>query len=186
MNRKLSTPHSTPHLFSFSALFSLFSLSLFVFLIFLITQPVSAKDSHSILQDLKGNPSTIEQHTNKGKWLLVMYWESNCHICNQEAAEYEAFHKRHTDKDATVLGISLDGLAGKAKAESFIDRHHISFPNLIGEADDIALQFVSKAGGASFGTPSFLLYDPKGKLRAAELGAVPVKALEAYIKKNST
>lgn len=168
---------STSHLLSFFTL---------LFPLFFLATSVSAKDNHTIFQDFKGNPATIEEHTNKGKWLLVMYWASNCHICNQEASEYAAFHKRHSGTDATVLGISLDGLAGKSEAESFINRHDITFPNLLGEADDIALQFVSRAGGASFGTPSFLLFDPKGKLRAAELGAVPVNVLEAYIKKNSS
>ncbi len=111
---------SPPHILSF---FSLLFLLLFLATSVSAKDNGTIKDNTSIFQDFKGNPATIEEHTNKGKWLLVMYWASNCHICNQEASEYVAFHKRHSGTDATVLGISLDGLAGKSKAEDFINRH---------------------------------------------------------------
>jgi len=40
--------------------------------------------------------------------------------------------------------------------------------------------------GASFrGTPTILIYDPDGELRAAQAGAVPVDVIEAYIAKHS-
>jgi hypothetical protein len=61
----------------------------------------------------------------------------------------------------------------------------LTFPNLIGESDRVALQYTSISGDSRFGTPSFLLYNPQGDLKAAQLGAVSVDKLEAYIEKNS-
>lgn len=145
--------------------------------------PVTADDS--ILQDFDGKSAQIEDYTGKGKWLAVMYWASDCHVCNIEAANYADFHQRHRNIDATMLGVSLDGMAGKAAAEQFIKRHKIDFPNLIGEAELVALQYASLAGDMRFGTPSFLLYDPQGTLVASQLGAVPVASIEQYIEAHS-
>ena len=36
------------------------------------------------------------------------------------------------------------------------------------------------------GTPTILLYDPSGQLRAAQPGAVPVSSIEAYIARNTS
>ena len=156
----------------------LFGLLLFCF-------AASSLASETILQDFSGNAASLDDHLGKGKWLAVMYWASDCHVCNLEAKNYAAFHNRHADSDATILGISLDGAAGKANAEQFIKRHKLTFPNLIGESDLVALQFTSISGDTRFGTPSFLLYNPQGELKAAQLGAVSVDKIEAYIKKNS-
>ena len=37
------------------------------------------------LQDFDGQPKSISDYAGKGKWLVVMIWASDCHICNQEA-----------------------------------------------------------------------------------------------------
>lgn len=147
--------------------------------------PTGAIAEDTILEDFSGNPAKIEDYTGQGKWLAVMYWASDCHVCNVEAHQYAAFHHRHKDSDATVLGVSLDGKAGKAAAEQFIRRHQLEFPNLIGESDLVSLQYTFTTGDTRFGTPSFLLYDPQGELKAAQLGAVPVEKIEAFINKHS-
>ena len=152
-------------------------------LLLLVAVPAAASDA--ILRQFSGEFARIEDYAGKGKWLAVMYWASDCHVCNVEAGNYADFHRRHRDVDATVLGISLDGAAGKGDAQRFIERHKLGFPNLIGEADLVALQYATLVGDMRFGTPSFLLYDPEGTLVAAQLGAVPVDMLEKYISEHS-
>ncbi len=156
---------------------------LFALLLFCCT--LSATANESLLQDFKGNAASLDEHIGKGKWLLVMYWASDCHVCNVEAKNYEDFHIRHADKGAAILGVSLDGAAGIADAEQFIKRHELTFPNLIGEPDLVALQYTSTVGDSRFGTPSFLLYDPQGELKAAQLGVVRVEKIEAFIESHS-
>jgi peroxiredoxin len=134
------------------------------------------------LQDFNGNPKDISDYSGKGKWLVVMIWASDCRVCNKEAHAYVDFHFVHSDDDAQVLGISIDGQAKKAEAQKFIERHKINFPNLIGEPAVVANLFAQLTGTYFAGTPAFLFYDPNGELRAQQLGAVPIELIEDFIK----
>ena len=89
------------------------------------------------------------------------------------------------ETDAHVLGVSLDGAANRAGAEAFIERHDLPFPNLIGEPQRVMLKYLMLTQSQFRGTPSILLYDPAGKLRAAQAGAVPTASIEAYIARDS-
>ena len=137
------------------------------------------------LTDFDGQPRSITDYTGDGRWLVVMIWAHDCHVCNQEAENYAQFHVEREDTDARVLGVSMDGEANKAAARGFIERHDLPFPNLIGELPIVAMQFQALTGESFRGTPSLLLYGPDGKLRAAQAGAVPVSSIDAYIARNS-
>ncbi len=134
------------------------------------------------LQDFNGKPGAISDYSGKGKWLIVMIWASDCQVCNKEVHAYQDFHFVHSDEDAQVLGISIDGQARKAEAEKFLQRHKINFPNLIGEPAEVARLFTQLTGTYFAGTPAFLFYDPRGELRAQQLGAVPTELIEEFIK----
>lgn len=136
------------------------------------------------LEDFKGKPQVLENFTGKGKWLVVMMWASDCHICNREAHEYVDFHMIHSDTDATVLGISLDGQSRKKAAEKFIKKHSVDFPNLIAEPEHVSSLYKELTGQYFSGTPSFLIFSPEGELKAAQAGAVPTTLIEDFIKKN--
>ncbi|MDR9436133.1 MAG: TlpA disulfide reductase family protein [Thiohalophilus sp.] len=136
------------------------------------------------LKDFEGEPRTIEEFTGGGQWTVVMIWASDCHICNREIHNYVDFHFVHSDRDARMVGISIDGWAGKKDAEDFIQRHKVDFPNLIGNADAVAHWFMQQSGARWVGTPTFLLYNPSGELKAQQVGAVPVKVIEDFIGKS--
>jgi len=140
--------------------------------------------AQSPLQDFSGKPHNIDEYTGKGKWTVVMIWASDCRVCNHEVHNYIDFHFVHSDKDATVLGISIDGRAGKADAREFIKRHQVNFPNLIGEPEAVADWFASLTGAHWIGTPTFLIYAPDGELKAQQVGAVPTPIIEDFIKKS--
>lgn len=134
--------------------------------------------------DLDGRPSGIESFTGDGKWLVVMIWAHDCHVCNMEAESYAYFHETHADQDARVLGISMDGRAQQADIEAFIERHALPFPNLVGEPQAVMRHYMTLTGTPFLGTPTILLYDPQGTLKAAQAGAVPVEVIESFIAKN--
>lgn len=143
---------------------------------------VQAADN-ATFSDFNGQHKTIESFAGNGKWLVVMVWAHDCHVCNQEAEGYAQFHETHKDSTATVLGVSLDGVANKARAEDFIARHDLPFPNLIGEPTQVMLAYMNLTQSQFRGTPSILLYAPDGTLKAAQAGAVPTASIEAYIAK---
>lgn len=151
----------------------------------LMAETATPSGTPALFRDFAGQAQSIDAYTGDGKWLVVMIWAHNCHICNQEAAAYAKFHNDHQARDARVLGLSLDGAEQQAEAEAFIKRHALPFPNLIGEPQKVAMRYVMLTGESFRGTPSLLLYGPDGKLRAAQAGAVPITSLEAFIARNS-
>lgn len=139
----------------------------------------------SVLTHFDGKPAAIDDYAGKGKWLVVMIWASDCHVCNQEVENYELFHNAHKNKDAIVLGISIDGRQGLGEAKKFVSRHQVNFPNLIGEPEAVTEMFTGLTGVSWVGTPTFLIYNPAGKLVVQQIGAVPVELIESFIKRNS-
>jgi peroxiredoxin len=158
--------------------------SLFALTLLLATAPLYAAGM-GILKGFDGTFHTLDEYTGQGQWTVVMLWASYCPVCNEEAGGYVKFHEAHKDKDAAVVGISLDGMDNKADAEAFIQRHGVTFPNLIEEPDTVIKLYASLSGQNTFGTPSFLVFNPKGELRAAQTGAVPTSLIETFIEKES-
>ncbi len=150
-----------------------------------IALAVAAAAATHRLSHFDGRPAALQDHTGGGKWLVVMIWASDCHVCNQEVKNYVAFHEAHRDKDARVLGISIDGLDGVAAARDFVRRHRVSFPNLIGSAEAVTRLYGELTGEFLPGTPTFLIFDPQGTLVAKQVGAVPVKLIEDFIRKQA-
>ncbi len=148
--------------------------------------PAMAIDlSAGLLKDFDGSFHSLDEYTGQGKWTVVMLWASDCHACNAEAKQYVKFHKAHKDKDATILGVSLDGAEKKAEAKQFIKRHGVTFPNLIDEPEKVAQLYTGLTGQPWVGTPTFLIYSPSGELRAAQVGAVPTQIIESFIAKET-
>jgi peroxiredoxin len=133
------------------------------------------------LTTFDGAPASLDGHKGNGQWTVVKIWVSNCHVCNQEAHAYVAFHAGHQDADARMLGISLDGEDGLLDAEAFVERHDLNYPNLLIDWQGGSRLFHQLTGTPLNGTPAFLLYDPDGELVAQQVGAVPVDLIETFI-----
>lgn len=152
-----------------------------LFLGLVLTVPVHAGP----FADFSGKEKAIADYTGDGKWRVVMIWASDCHVCNQEAHSYVGFHEKHKDKDARVLGISIDGKEKIKDAQKFIKEHKVSFPNLIGEPEEVVLEYMKLTGAEWIGTPTFMIYTPAGKLVSADAGAIPVELIEKFISSQS-
>ena len=152
-------------------------------LILLLTTPVQAEP---LFRDLNGDERTIDEFRQDGRWLVVMIWASDCHVCNAEARQYVAFHEQHRESDAVVLGISLDGYANRRDAATFIERNNVTFPNVVGEASAVNDWYTAQTGEPFYGTPTFLIFGPSGELLAKQPGAVPVDLIESFIARNAS
>ena len=137
------------------------------------------------LTALKPDAAALDAYLGHGKWLIVMFWASDCVACNREAHQYVNFHETHYQNDAEVLGISLDG-DNQAAAAGFIDKHNLPFTNLITDFQTASRWFEDLTDQQFWGTPGFLIYDPGGELRAQQIGAVPVNLIENFIANNTT
>lgn len=157
-------------------------LSALLLSLFLMTSVVA---SESLFSTFDNQPANIADYIEKDKWLLVMIWASDCHICNREAHAYADFHFKHEENTARVLGVSIDGQAKKKAAELFIQRHEINFPNLIGEPNEISRWFEKLTGQNWMGTPTLLVYSPEGELKVQQIGAIPLALVEKFIQRES-
>lgn len=144
-----------------------------------------AQAAEDTFYTLDGKPVKIESYLAKNKWTVVMIWASDCQVCNKEAPAYVNFHEKHKHKDAILLGLSMDGLKNIQYAKAFIRDHRVSFQNLIADPETVAGFYNEQTGDTWYGTPTFLIYSPQGKLKAAQSGAVPPAVIEDYINKNS-
>jgi len=145
----------------------------------------SSAVSASPLTDLNGKAAKISDYTGNGKWLVVMFWASDCHICNKEAHQYVDLQARNKDGNINVLGITTDGMANKDAAQGFINEHKLNFPNLIGSLEDVAGMYYDLTGNQWIGTPTFFIYNTDGKLTVADAGAIPAQIIENFIAENS-
>ena len=126
-----------------------------------------------------GVAANVNQYIGQGKWTVVVIWAHDCPVCNAEIEQMTFFQDDHANKDATVLGISVDGLKDKDKAADFIKRHELNFPNFVIEPD--FHQLLKFGGGRFVGTPTFYIYSPAGELEAKSVGPVDPEAIEKFI-----
>ena len=131
-----------------------------------------------VLRDFEGQKRQVSEFVGKGKWVVLVIWASDCHICNQEIHQMTFFHNEHSKHDAIVLGVSIDGRERIDMARKFIERHSLNFTNLLAEAEDLD-QFPTPF----FGTPTYYIYTPSGKLASWQVGAVTQAQVEAFIEK---
>ena len=134
-----------------------------------------------VLKGVDGQARNVNEFIGKGKWVVVAIWHSDCPICKREIHQMAFFHDAHKNKDAIVLGVSVDGYANKAKAQRFIDEHSLDFTNLIAEPEQIA-----RFGAGRFvGTPTYYVYSPQGELAAKQVGPTTQEDIEQFIAKSN-
>ena len=131
------------------------------------------------LRDLDGRARNVNEFVGHGKWTVVVVWAHDCSICSREIGEMAALHTAHRDKDAVVLGVTLDGSKHLKEARAFVKRHKLPFVNLITEPSH---EVMAKFGAGAFvGTPTYYIYNPKGEIAGQNIGPVSRKEVEAFI-----
>lgn len=147
---------------------------------FMLPALALAQSPSIVMKDLAGRKHNVNEYIGHGKWTVVMVWAHDCSVCNADVDQMTFFHDAHHKKDATVLGISIDGYHNRRLAQNFIDDHQVDFPNLITVADP---RIFAKFGGGPFvGTPTFYIYAPDGTLAAAQVGPVTEEEVEDFMR----
>ena len=139
------------------------------------------------MQSLGGETVRLEDKVGKGKWSVVMFWAHNCGVCRHEMPELSRFHEKDHAFEAEVIGLSIDGTnpSGKQLAEQFLKETKPSFTSYLSDIELVAPNYRIMTGEDFRGTPTFLLFSPKGELIANNPGRLRVSALEAFIERNT-
>jgi len=139
--------------------------------------------SASAFTDLKGKKIEIEKQLGDKKWSIVEIWASDCHACRQHMPSMVKFDGKL--KNARIVGITLDGQEGITDANTFVKEFGIKFKNIVSNPIEVNAWMQKTVGEGLIGTPTFILFNPEGKLVAAQPGPVSTNSLETFIKENS-
>jgi len=117
-----------------------------------------------LLENLDGTQQTLDEYIGHGKWVVVNVWATACPFCREELFDLANFHDRHQNKDAIVLGLTLDlatfGFPDKDYLTGFAESYLIEYPLFLVNGD-IASQVIGKPINR---IPMTLFYNPEGKL----------------------
>lgn len=131
------------------------------------------------LQELDGQPRNVNEIIGQGKWVIVVLWAHDCRVCASEIHNMNDFHAAHKDKDAIVLGVTIDGATLLDRARGFAATHKLQFMNLMAEPE---VETVERFGGGKFvGTPTHYFYDPIGRIVGRKIGPLSGEDVEEFI-----
>lgn len=134
------------------------------------------------LQDMQGQFRTVDDVTMKGKWTVMVIWQSNCKISNETISHYVEFSRRHQNSDnIKTIGISIDGFKGRNRALKFISKNNVVFENFVTDASLLKNALLKSTGDDTLATPMILIFDTYGELRAKQIGAVSAEVIENFI-----
>lgn len=138
----------------------------------------------SDLVSLDGKPLSDGVSVGLGKWTLVKIWISNCRICQRQSKMISTFHDQHSNIDAVVVGIAMDGPSSLAAVKHYVERYQVTFPNVVGDMMHIMKQYEKLTREPFRGTPTYLLFSPVGELKGKKSGAITIAALERFIERH--
>lgn len=133
--------------------------------------------------DLEGNNDSISKYIGKDKWTIVEIWETNCPACRMHMPSMVKFDGKLDN--TRILGVSLDTKNGIEAVEDFIDEFEIKFPTIITNYIEMNIWMEKSIGESLVGTPTFILFDPSGKIVAAQPGMLSTESIEKFILQNS-
>lgn len=148
---------------------------------------VDCKQTNKFKFDQQLAEVNLEKYTGKNKWTVIEIWASDCHQCNVHMPSMVEFDGKLENVD--LVGITLDGFdeeEGVANARTFVERHGITFDNILSTSTAVDIWMKENIGEGLIGTPTFIVIDPKGKVRAAQAGVISTEKLEKYILSKSS
>lgn len=160
-------------------------IRLIVVIAFLFSQNTVHALDETVFTDFNGASKTLDLLKGDDNWLVLMIWASYCPVCNKEAQSYVRFYEAEKNSNISLVGLSVDGKDNFSTAEDFVKTHHLPFPNLIAEIEEVMLFYQEKTFKKFNATPTFMIFSPDGALMAARTGAVEPEAIKKFISQKS-
>ena len=138
--------------------------------------------SAAAVTDLQGKDIAIKSLVGKGDWTVFELWSSDCRMCKKSIESTNQFHA--ANPQVKMYGIALDGPGREEAVQEFIDQHNIVYPTLISDAVEMDTFLYKTARESFIGTPTLLVFNPKGELVAVQPGTVTPTELSNFIKEH--
>ena len=158
-----------------------------VFTLLILLSPLSFSTGtrDQLIDGLDGNQHALSDYVGKGKWVVVNIWGTDCPYCRAELDALIDFHDQHKDKDAIVIGLTLDwpsfDFPDKESLYEFSLDYFIEYPLLMVNAE-LAGKVIGKQVNM---IPLTFFYNPAGDLVLRLNGVVTSAQLENVIKDDS-
>ena len=156
------------------------SLAAIVILSVVFTFAISATPGNIVFPEDKLQ-SSLENELQDGRWELVMFWATYCHICKKDFKKLGAFIDDNPEISLTIVGVVIDGLEEQDQTRAIVKKHNLDYTHLVTDYDRANIVYRKKSGKQLMGTPSYLLYNPQNKLVAFNTNAIDIDALEIYV-----
>lgn len=133
------------------------------------TQPLLNQAAPTFTLPTNTGDGTVSLEDYRGKWVVVYFYPKDFTSgCTLEARRFQQDLPKYLDRNAQILGISVDSVASHAE---FCDSEGLKFP-LLADTDGS----VSKRYGSWMGVVALrhtYIIDPNGALRATFTGVNP-------------
>ena len=123
----------------------------------------------AVTNDVKTAFTKIDNNTYKGKWVVAFFWPKDfTFVCPTEIAEFGKMNRQFADRDAQILGISIDSeFVHLAWRQNHKDLNDLPFPmvaDIKRELSD-ALGIIDPEEGVA--QRATYIVDPQGIIRFA-------------------
>jgi len=155
---------------------------IYTLIILLFSHSVFSEISEPLFEGLDGSKHYLSDYVGKGKWVVVNVWATGCPYCRAELDTLIDFHDQHHNKDAIVIGLTLDwptfNLPDKEDVSNFALDYFIEYPLFMVDAE-LASNVIGKPVNM---IPLTFFYNPDGDLVLRLNGVVTSEQLEKVIK----
>jgi len=108
----------------------------------------------------------------RGQVVVLNFWASWCKPCRAESPLLERWHRRIRDRGATVLGVDILDVTGRA--QDFVDEYGLTYPML----KDKDGEGLDRFGVVAY--PETFVIDRQGRIAAVARGPVD----DAFMRRN--
>ncbi len=152
-----------------------------ILLLLITPQFVLAADHALKLEGIDDKKHALNEYIGHGRWVVVNVWATACPYCRHELFDLTNFHNAHQDKDAMVIGLTIDWPSfeypEKNYLTDFASSHFIDYPILMADGE-LTSQVIGQPVDM---VPISFLYNPEGKLVRRINGMVTAKILEDMV-----
>ncbi len=149
--------------------------------LFTLSGQTYAQQHNLLFKGLDGQHHSLNEYIGKGKWVVVNVWATDCPSCRRELFDLTSFHDRHREKDAIVIGLTLDlesfEIPDKEYLANFASTYLIDYPLLL-----VSGKLASKSIGIPItSVPTTFFYNPNGEMVTWINGELTMQVLEDII-----
>jgi len=121
----------------------------------------------AVSNDVKDAFIDVNNNSYKGKWLVVFFWPKDfTFVCPTEIAEFGKLNKDFKDRDAQVLGVSVDSeFVHLAWRQNHKDLHDLPFPMVADIKRELSANLGSIDPAEGVSQRATYIVDPEGVVR---------------------